>query len=183
MQDTVTSKNLTVVDTSISEDAFSSRRFDDEGCPSQDTVLIKDGILNSYLTDATSAQALKTCNTGNASRYSGGLDLFRSVVGYGYKATPEVYPSNSVISLGTKIRDELISEVEKGVLAESMAEFAQQGSAKISAQLSEAFVIQKGGESTKSTYTLFMCRELPQFAYFQATFCPRGTENYLFLDY
>ena len=126
------------------ENGFSSRSFDDEGCPSQNTVVIKQGQLESFLLHATSAKALKAKSTGNASRFPGGLDMVRMIVGNGYRAKPEVYPSNLVIQAGGKSRDELLSEVEKGVLVESMAGFAQEGSGVISAQLSRAFFVKNG---------------------------------------
>jgi len=48
------------------------------------------------------------------------------------------------VLLGDKSKEQLISEVEKGLVIESMAGFAQKGSGLISAQLSQAFFIQNG---------------------------------------
>lgn len=140
----VASEHLTVTDNALLENGFSSRRFDDEGCPSKDTILLKNGALLSYLHSATTAHALQTENTANASRFPGGFDMVRSIVGNGYRTAPECYPSNLVIEPGTKSREQLISEVEKGLFIESMAGFAQKGSGLISAQLSQAFFIQNG---------------------------------------
>lgn len=140
----IASENLTVSDNAVLEKGFASRSFDDEGYPSQNTVLIKNGKLEGFLHHATSANALKTKNTGNASRFPGGLGMAHMVVGNGYRAKPEAYPSNLVIQHGKKSKDELLSEVKKGVLVEFMAGFAQEGSGVISAQLSRAFYVKNG---------------------------------------
>jgi PmbA protein len=141
---TVASESLTIMDNAVLEKGFASRSFDDEGCPSQDTILLKKGKLESFLHHATSAKALKTENTGNASRFPGGFDMVRMIVGNGYRVTPEIYPSNLVIQPRDKTKEELVSETTKGVLIESMAGFPQAGSGMISAQLSRAFFIKNG---------------------------------------
>jgi len=140
----VASELLTVTDNAILEEGFSSRGFDDEGCASQHTPLIRKGKLESFLHNATSAYVLKMQNTGNASRYPGGFETTRMIIGNGYRTKPEIYPSNLIIQQGNKTKEELISETKKGVLIESMAGFPQEGSGIISAQLSRAFYIQNG---------------------------------------
>ncbi|MGD8506589.1 MAG: TldD/PmbA family protein, partial [Candidatus Bathyarchaeota archaeon] len=75
----VASENMTVTDDALAEKGFASRSFDDEGARSQNTVLIRKGKLESFLHNATSANALKTRNTGNASRFSSGFDMVRSI--------------------------------------------------------------------------------------------------------
>jgi PmbA protein len=140
----VASENLTVVDDAVLEDGFSSRSFDDEGCRSQSTVLIRKGKLEGFMHNATSADVMKVDNTGNASRFAGGADMTRAIVGNGYRAKPEVYPSNLTIQKGNKTKEQLISEVKEGVLIEVMAGFPQAGSGLVSAQLSQAFYIKNG---------------------------------------
>jgi PmbA protein len=83
-------------------------------------------------------------NTGNSSRFASSDDMASQIVGNGYKARPEVSPSNFVISPGRKNREELVSEVKKGILIESMAGFVQAGSGLISAQLARAHHIENG---------------------------------------
>jgi len=140
----VASEDLTVTDNAVLEKGFASRSFDDEGCSSQKTTLLRKGKLESFLHDATSANALKMRNTGNASRFPSGFDMIRAIVGNGYRTKPEIYPSNLIIQSGNKTKEELVSEIGKGVLVESMAGFAQPGSGMVSAQLSRAFFIEKG---------------------------------------
>ncbi|MFX0064678.1 MAG: TldD/PmbA family protein [Candidatus Hermodarchaeota archaeon] len=140
----IASKNLTILDNAILEKGFASKSFDDEGCATQKTNLINKGILESFLHLATSANALKSKSTGNASRFVGGFDVAGAIIGNGYRVKPAVYPSNLVIQPGNKTQEELISETNKGVLIENMAGFPQQGSGVISAQLSRAFFIENG---------------------------------------
>ncbi len=135
---------LSVRDNALLEKGFASRSFDDEGCSSQETVLIHEGKLESFLHSATSAKALKTEDTGNASRSSGGFDMVSMIVGKGYRSKPEIYPSNLVVQPGNKTQSELVSEIKQGVLVESMAGFPQKGSGLISARLSRAFFIKSG---------------------------------------
>jgi PmbA protein len=142
---TLASKDLTISDNARLEGGFSSRSFDDEGCPSQNTTLIKNGTLRNFIHHATSANSLHAKDTGNASRFVGGLDMVRSIVGNGYRAKPEIYPSNLIIQPGNKTRQQLVSEISKGVMVESMAGFTQPGSGLISSQLSRAFFVE-GGE-------------------------------------
>jgi len=140
----VASENLTVTDNAVLKKGFASRSFDDEGCPSQNTILIRNGKLENFLHSDTSANALKMRNTGNASRFVGGFDMVRAIVGDGYRAKPEIYPSNLIIRSGSKTKEELVSEIGKGVFVESMAGFAQPGSGMVSVQLSRAFFIENG---------------------------------------
>ena len=140
----VASESFTLLDDATLKDGFASRCFDDEGYPSQRTLLISKGKLNNYLHSATTANRLKMKNTGNASRFSRGHDMVKSIIGSGYKAKPEVYPSNLVIQPGRRSMEELVSEVDKGVLVGSMAGFVQAGSGLVSAQLGRAYYIEDG---------------------------------------
>jgi len=140
----VTSENLTITDNAVLENGFASRSFDDEGCPSQNTTLVRNGKLEGFIHDAASAKALGTRNTGNASRFAGGFEMVHMIIGNGYRAKPEIYPSNIVIQHGSRTKEELVSDMGEGVLVESMAGFVQGGSGVISAQLSNAFLVKNG---------------------------------------
>jgi PmbA protein len=142
--ETVASENLTVVDNGVLDGGFASRSFDDEGYPSQATTLVSKGTLKSFLHNATTSNKLGMQNTGNASRSGGGFEMTKQIIGNGYKAKPEVYPSNLVIEAGRKTKHQLTSDVKRGVLAETMGGFVQAGSGLISAQLVRAQYIEKG---------------------------------------
>jgi PmbA protein len=141
---TVAPAGFTMFDDGILKGGFASRAFDDEGYPSQRTTLISNGKLKGFLHNATTANTLKTKNTGNASRFAGGMEMTKMIIGSGYKARPEVYPSNLVIQPGNKSKEKLVSEVDRGLLVGSMAGFVQAGSGLISAQLGRAHYIEHG---------------------------------------
>ena len=140
----VTSENLNINDNAILPGGYSSRSFDDEGSTSQKTTLIENGVLSKFLHYIKSANELNTQTTGNASRSPSSFDLIRSIIGVGYRAKPEIYPSNIIITPGEKNRDKLLSEIDKGVLIETMAGFPQKGSGLLSAQLSRGYYVEKG---------------------------------------
>ncbi|NPE09915.1 MAG: TldD/PmbA family protein [Asgard group archaeon] len=141
---TVTSEDLTIIDNGILDGGYSSRHFDDEGSSSQKTVLVEKGKLTNYLHYMKSAKKMATQTTGNACRSPSSFDLVRSIIGVGYRAKPEIYPSNIIILPGQKTQEKLLAEIDKGVLIESMAGFPQKGSGMISAQLSRAYYVEKG---------------------------------------
>ncbi|MBS7632126.1 TldD/PmbA family protein [Candidatus Bathyarchaeota archaeon] len=140
----VTSEKLTIVDDGVLEKGFGSRNFDDEGHPSQKTVLISNGKLESFLHHAATANKLKMKNTGNASRFNASFEMAKQIIGNGYKAKPEVYPSNLTIRAGKKDQSQLVSKIKKGLLVGSMAGFVQAGSGLISAQLVRAHYVENG---------------------------------------
>jgi PmbA protein len=75
--------------------------FDDEGVPSQKTVLVKNGILEGYLYDTYTAGKDKVKSTGNANRGS-------------FKGTPGVGISNFFIEKGKTSREALIGQTKDG---------------------------------------------------------------------
>jgi PmbA protein len=79
-----------------------SRPFDGEGLPTRPHVLAEGGRLTGWLTNAASARQLGIGLTGHASRGPGGA--------------PGVAPSNLHIAAGEISRDELIADIDEGVL-------------------------------------------------------------------
>ena len=66
----VAAKGVTVVDDGTIADRRGSLNMDDEGNPTQRTVLIEDGILRGYLQDTMNARLMGVPVTGNARRES-----------------------------------------------------------------------------------------------------------------
>ncbi|HWZ43387.1 MAG TPA: TldD/PmbA family protein [Candidatus Saccharimonadales bacterium] len=64
----VAGENVTVIDDGTLPGGFGSSPFDDEGVPTQRTVVIEKGILKSYLLNSYTARKLGLKTTGNASR-------------------------------------------------------------------------------------------------------------------
>jgi TldD protein len=66
----VASKGVTVIDDGTIPERRGSLAIDDEGNPTQRTVLIEDGILRGYMQDSLNARLMKAPLTGNARRES-----------------------------------------------------------------------------------------------------------------
>ena len=66
----VAAKGVTVIDDGTLAHRRGSLSIDDEGTPSQRTILIEDGILKGFMQDTQNARLMKTVSTGNARRES-----------------------------------------------------------------------------------------------------------------
>ena len=81
---------------------------DDEGTPTQDTQVIADGVLGSYLYDGTRARRDGVASTGNGRRQS-------------FRHLPIPRMTTTFIAPGTASRDEVIGSVARGFFAASFA--------------------------------------------------------------
>ena len=102
--DRVAAKGVTVVDDGTIENRRGSLNIDDEGNPTQRTVLIEDGILRGYLQDSMNARLMKVPLTGNARRES-------------YAHLPMPRMTNTMMLNGDKTPEEIISSVKRGLYA------------------------------------------------------------------
>jgi PmbA protein len=102
----VASGLVTVYDDGLLEGGLLTRRFDDEGVPSQKTLVIDRGVLRSFLYDSHSANKVGAESTGNASRT--GLAS--------YASTPALEASNFRFMEGDMTAEELVGEVDEGLL-------------------------------------------------------------------
>lgn len=113
--DSIFSDKLTVIDQPQPKGTSYGRRFDDEGIATSEKPVIKDGKLENYLYDLEYGAKLETESTGNGMKNS----LFTS--GIDTPVNPAfVHP---VISPGNKSKDELLAEVEEGILVENVIGF------------------------------------------------------------
>jgi PmbA protein len=103
----VASMKLNLVDSGILKDGLSSVPYDDEGVPSRETVIIKDGDLRSFIHDSYTAKRGKTSSTANSSRAS-------------YMSQPGIQPTNLFIKPGLKTQDEMINAMSKGFLVKNI---------------------------------------------------------------
>ncbi|MEZ4751375.1 MAG: TldD/PmbA family protein [Bdellovibrionota bacterium] len=78
---------------------------DDEGVPTQNTEIIKDGVLKSYLHNRESAAAFNVEPTGNARAWL-------------YNDEPLIRMRNTYIQPGTQSIDEIIASTEEGYLVD-----------------------------------------------------------------
>ena len=93
----VASSDVTITDDGSLENGYNSRKFDAEGVPTRKNFIIKDGILNSYLHNTSSAKRYNVKTTANA-----GL------------ITPT--PFNLAINNGKVNKEEIISGIKKGLI-------------------------------------------------------------------
>ncbi len=100
----VAAKGVTVVDDGTLQDRRGSLNVDDEGNPTQRTVLIEDGILCGYLQDSMNARLMKTNITGNARRES-----------FAHLPIPRM--TNTMMLNGNKTHEEIIASVKHGLYA------------------------------------------------------------------
>ena len=104
---TVASNLITVVDDATLPGKRGSFRFDDEGTPSQRTVLVENGVLKNYLYDKLSAMKDGTHSTGNGRRES-----------YQHRPIPRM--TNTFITEGSTPAEDILRGTEKGLLVEKM---------------------------------------------------------------
>jgi TldD protein len=100
----VASKGVTVIDDGTIADRRGSLNVDDEGNPTERTVLIEDGVLRSYLQDSLNARLMKVPVTGNARRES-------------FAHLPMPRMTNTYMLAGDRNPAEIVRSVKKGVYA------------------------------------------------------------------
>ena len=100
----VAAKGVTVVDDGTLPDRRGSLTIDDEGNPSQRTVLIEDGILTGYMQDTMNARLMGVAPTGNGRRES-----------FAHLPLPRM--TNTYMLNGERDPQEIIKSVKKGLYA------------------------------------------------------------------
>jgi TldD protein len=97
---------VTVVDDGSIADRRGSLSIDDEGTPTQETVLIEDGILKGYMQDRLNARLMGVEATGNGRRED-------------YAHAPMPRMTNTFMRGGNDDPEELLSRVKDGIYAKS----------------------------------------------------------------
>ncbi|VAX13296.1 TldD protein, part of TldE/TldD proteolytic complex [hydrothermal vent metagenome] len=100
----VASPLCTVVDDGAMPGRRGSLNIDDEGTPSQQTVLIENGILKGYMQDKLNAGLMGVASTGNGRRES-------------YAHLPMPRMTNTYMLAGEQDPAEIIASVDKGLYA------------------------------------------------------------------
>jgi TldD protein len=95
-------KEVTLIDDGTIPQMPGSYAFDDEGTPSQRTVLIKDGIQQNYLSDLVWAKKMGLESTGSGRRQS-------------FRFPPIPRMRNTFIDKGNVSPDDIIAETKKGI--------------------------------------------------------------------
>ena len=100
----VASEKCTVVDNGTLPSRRGSINVDDEGSPTQNTVLIEKGILKGYLSDKLSAKLMGMADTGNGRRES-------------YEHIPMPRMTNTYMLAGDDAPEDILRSVQRGVYA------------------------------------------------------------------
>ncbi|HZQ91510.1 MAG TPA: metalloprotease TldD [Terriglobales bacterium] len=100
----VASEKCTVVDNGTLPSRRGSINVDDEGSPTQNTVLIEKGILKGYLSDKLSSRLMSMPDTGNGRRES-------------YEHIPMPRMTNTYMLAGQDSPEDIIRSVKYGVYA------------------------------------------------------------------
>src|SRR6202023_8030 len=100
----VASEGVTVVDDGTLPDRRGSLTVDDEGTPTNYTVLIEDGILKGYMQDRMNARLLGAAPTGNGRRQS-------------FAHAPMPRMTNTYMLAGRHDPAEIMASVKRGVYA------------------------------------------------------------------
>ncbi len=103
----VASPLVTVIDDATLPGKRGSFRFDDEGIPSQKTLLVEKGVLKSYLYDRLTAMKDGAKSTGNGRRES-------------YRHRPIPRMTNTFIAPGEMSHVDILKSLDKGILVEKM---------------------------------------------------------------
>jgi TldD protein len=134
--ESVASELCTVVDDGTLEGRRGSLNMDDEGTPTQQTVLIENGRLKGYLQDKLNARLMGVPSTGNGRRQS-------------FAHLPMPRMTNTYMLPGAHHPDEIIASVKKGVFAKNFGGGQVDiTSGKFVFSASEAYLIEGGRLTT-----------------------------------
>jgi TldD protein len=128
----VASDLCTVVDDGTLQGRRGSLTIDDEGTPTEQTVLIEKGILKGYMQDKLNARLMGVNSTGNGRRES-------------YASLPMPRMTNTYMLAGKHNPEEIIKSVKKGLYAKNFAGGQVDiTSGKFVFSASEAYLIENG---------------------------------------
>ena len=102
----VASEGVTIVDDGTLNKKRGSLTIDDEGTPTEKTILIENGILKNFMQDRLNARLMNTRSTGSGRRES-----------YKHIVLPRM--RNTMMLSGNNTQDEMIKSVDKGIFAVS----------------------------------------------------------------
>lgn len=124
-------ENLTAWDEGASEKAFGSIDMDDEGMPSQRTLLIENGILKNFLSDRAGYLRTGSPRTGNGRRQN-----------YAYAPTSRM--RNTYIAPGNCSTKDIFDSIDRGIYCKQMGGGSVGVTGEFNFSVSEAYLIEKG---------------------------------------
>lgn len=136
----VASSLLTIEDNGLLAGGAGSYSFDREGLPPIPLKIIEQGRLRAYLYNSYTAGKEGRQSTGHASG--------------GTRGVPSIGPTNLIIAAGDKGKDQLISEIKKGVLVTRFSGSSDSVSGDFSGVVKGGFLIENGRISKPLIETL-----------------------------
>lgn len=128
----VASPLCTIVDDGTIPGRRGSLNVDDEGTPTQRTVLIENGILKGYLQDRQNARLMGSASTGNGRRES-----------YAHPVMPRM--TNTIMLSGESSPQEILGSLDRGIYAVNFGGGQVDiTSGKFVFSMSEAYYVEKG---------------------------------------
>lgn len=128
----IASSIVTAVDDGTIEGGWGSGNIDDEGNKTARNVLIKDGILNSYLIDNFNGRRMNMVGNGACRRQN-------------YKYEPTSRMSNTFILPGKSTFEEMLSSIKTGIYAKSLGGGSvNPATGEFNFSVSEAYMIEDG---------------------------------------
>jgi TldD protein len=128
----VASEHCTIIDDGTIANRRGSLSVDDEGTPSQNTVLVENGVLRGYMQDKLNARLMGVAPTGNGRRES-------------FAHVPMPRMTNTYMLAGKHDPEEIIASVEKGIYAPNFGGGQVDiTSGKFVFSASEAYLIERG---------------------------------------
>lgn len=124
-------ENLTAWDEGLSDDAFGTIDMDDEGMPTQRTLLIENGVLKNFLSDRAGSMRTGHPRTGSGRRQS-----------YTYAAASRM--RNTYIAPGDFTNEELFNSVDKGIYCKKMGGGSVGPTGQFNFGVDEAYLIEDG---------------------------------------
>jgi len=128
----VMAKHVTIIDAGADPTKPDGREFDDEGHPTVNRALIREGILLDYAYDSYTAKKEGRKSTGNAWRR--------------YSSAPSPRPNHILLEAGDASLDEMLMEIKNGLLIEStIGEWLSNPvSGNLNATVTHAYLIREG---------------------------------------
>jgi len=125
----VASEKVTLIDDGTLAGQYGSSKYDDEGMPRQKNILIENGILKSFLVDRIGSRRFGVPRTGSGRREN-------------YTFAPAARMSNTYLAAGNDDPDEMIREIDLGILVVGMG--GGTGGEEFTLECPRSFLIKDG---------------------------------------
>lgn len=129
----VASENINIVDDGIMHGGWRTKPFDEEGHPTQRTLVIEEGILRNYIYDTYTALKDNVGSTGNAQRFY-------------YWMKPQPSPNNFILKPGEASTGDIIRGTKKGIyIEETIGEWLSNPvSGNLNATVTHGYMVENG---------------------------------------